>query len=64
MKKDSCSLCEALTTCDFVIFNLIIIHHFLKGAQLGSVCVCRVYVCVVCVCLTYMYIYCLHSLAF
>ena len=68
-KKDSCSLYEALTTCDFAIFNLIIIHHFLKGAQLGSVWVCRVGVCVcksVCVweCLTYMYTYCLHSLAF
>ena len=45
-KKDSCSLYEALTTCDFAIFNLIIIHHFLKGAQLGSVWVCRVGVCV------------------
>ena len=45
-KKDSCSLCEAVTTCNFAVFNLIIIHHFLKGAQLGFVWVCRVGGCV------------------
>ena len=39
-RKRTAALCEALTTCGFVILNLIIIHHFLKGAQLGSLCVC------------------------
>lgn len=39
-RKRTAVPCKVLTPCDFVILDLIIIHHFLKGAQL--VCVCGV----------------------